>query len=137
MGRVCLSRRSRHAHFEQKYMKDNKTTNLLEGRTKEWSYYDRPSIRTSYQIAASCIAVIIVLGIGWGVLEIVKKVSNDRNDFDNTYNKINKDISIDTLYNRQEWYDSSSNELTSIFTSKRVSRALNEQVTSYLNHDIV
>lgn len=118
-------------------MKDNKTTNLLEGRTKEWDYYDRPSITTSYQIAATCIAVIIVLGIGWGVLEIVKKVSNDRNDFDNTYNKINKDISIDTLYNRQEWYDSSSNELTSIFTSKRVSRALNEQVTSYLNHDIV
>ncbi len=99
---------------------NNKKPNLLEGRTKEWSYYDRPSINTSYQIAATSLAVIIVLGIGMGVLNMIEKVSNDRNDFDNTYNKINKDIPIDTLYNRQEWYDSSYNELTSIFTSKRV-----------------
>ena len=81
-------------------MKDNKTPNLLEGRTKEWNYYDRPSIGTSYQIAVSCMAVITVMIIGWGILELVKKVSDDRNDFDNTYNKINKDISIETLYNR-------------------------------------
>ena len=81
-------------------MKDNKTPNLLEGRTKEWNYYDRPSISTSYQIAASCMAVITVMIIGWGILELVKKVSDDSNDFDNTYNKINKDISIETLYNR-------------------------------------
>ena len=118
-------------------MKDNKTPNLLKGRTKEWNYYDRPSISTSYQIAVSCMAVILVMIIGWGILELVKKVSDDSNDFDNTYNKINKDISIETLYNRQEHLEGSYNELTSIFTSKRVSRALNEPITSYLNHEIV
>ena len=118
-------------------MKDNKTPNLLEGRTKEWNYYDRPSIHTSYQIAASCMAVMMVMIIGWGVLKLVEKVSDDRNDFDNTYNKINKDIPIDTLYNRQEHLEGSYNELTSIFTSKRVSRALNEPITTYLKRHIV
>ena len=90
-------------------------------------YYNRPSLHTSFNIAVICMIGMIVMLIGIGVLEIVKKVSKDRNDFDNTYNKINKDISIETLYDGKEWYDGTYNELTSIFTSKRVSRALNEQ----------
>lgn len=115
----------------------NKRPNLLEGRTKEWDYYNRPSKQTSFNIAVICIICAIVMMIGIGVLEIVKKVSDDRNDFDNTYNKINKDISIETLYDSKEWYEGTYNELTSIFTSKRVSRALNEPITSYLKYEIV
>ena len=111
--------------------KMNKRPNLLEGRTKEWDYYNRPSLHTSANIAVISFIGLIILIIGIGVLEIVKKVSKDRNDFDNTYNKINKDIPIETLYDGKEWYDGTYNELTSIFTSKRVSRAMNEQVTSY------
>ena len=101
-------------------MKDNKTTNLLEGRTKEWDYYNRSSIHSSYQIIIVMVIAFIIVLIGWGVLESIKKVSNNRNDFDNTSNKINKDISIETLYDREEWYDGTYNELTSIFTSRRV-----------------
>ena len=118
-------------------MKDNKTPNLLEGRTKEWDYYDRPSKQTSANIATIAIISLICLILGMGILELVKKVSDDRNDFDNTYNKINKDIPIETLYDRQEHLEGTYNELTSIFTSKRVSRAMNEPITSYLNHEIV
>ena len=105
----------------------NKRPNLLKGRTKEWDYYNRPSKQTSFNIAVICMIGVVVLITGMGVLEIVKKVSKDKKDFDNTYNKINKDLPIETLYDREEQLEGSYNELTSIFTSKRVSRALNEQ----------
>ena len=105
----------------------NKRPNLIEGRTKEWDYYNRPSKQTSFNIAVICMIGVIVMLLGMGVLEIVKKVSKDKKDFDNTYNKINKDLPIETLYDREEQLEGSYNELTSIFTSKRVSRALNEQ----------
>jgi len=105
----------------------NKRPNLIEGRTKEWDYYNRPSKQTSFNIAVICMIGVMVLLLGMGVLEIVKKVSKDKKDFDNTYNKINKDLPIETLYDREEQLEGSYNELTSIFTSKRVSRALNEQ----------
>ena len=104
---------------------------------KPHPYYDRPSKQTSFNIAVICMICVIVMLIGISILEIVKKVSDDRNDFDNTYNKINKDIPIETLYDSKEWYEGTSNELTSIFTSKRVLRASNEQLTSYLKYEIV
>ena len=103
-----------------------KRPNLIEGRTKEWDYYNRPSKQTSFNIAVICMIGVICLITGMGVLEIVKKVSKDKKDFDNTYNKINKDLPIETLYDREEQLEGSYNELTSIFTSKRISRALNE-----------
>ena len=104
---------------------------------KPHPYYDRPSKQTSFNIAVICVVCIIVMLIGISILEIVEKVSKDRNDFDNTYNKINKDLPIDTLYNRQEHLEGITYELTSIFTSKRILRALNEQRASNKNNEIV
>ena len=104
---------------------------------KPHPYYDRPSKQTSFNIAVICVVCIIVMLIGISILEIVKKVSDDRNDFDNTSIKINKDIPIDTLYNRQEQVEGRYDDLTSIFTSKRILRALNEQRASNKNNEIV
>jgi len=52
-------------------MKDNKRPNLLEGRTKEWDYYDRPSIHTSYQIAAIAIICLVIMVLGLIVSEVM------------------------------------------------------------------
>ena len=89
MGRAFLSLDEVVTRIlKNSYMKDNKTTNLLEGRTKEWDYYNRSSIHSSYQIIIVMVIAFIIVLIGWGVLESIKKVSNNRNDFDNTYNTV-------------------------------------------------
>ena len=93
-------------------------------------YYNRPSKQTSFQIAAISFLCAIVMVLGMMVLKLIEKVSEDKNDFDNTFNKINKDLPIETLNNREQQFNEQSNELTSILTSKRVSRALNEQRAS-------
>lgn len=87
---------------------------------KPHPYYDRPSKQSSENIAIVCILCLIVMIVGMAVLEIVEKVSKDRNDFDNTSIKINKDLPIDTLYNRQKRLEGITYELTYIITSKRV-----------------
>ena len=61
-------------------MKDNKTPNLLEGRTKEWDYYNRPSLHTSYKMAVIAIIMLILTVMGLMVSEVVK-------DFDYTSHK--------------------------------------------------
>ena len=89
-------------------------------------YYNRP-----YKlIIAATIAVLIVMVMGWSILKLVEKVSDDKNDFDYTYINNNKDLPIETLIDREKQFNEHSNELTSILTSKRVLRATNEQVTS-------
>ena len=90
---------------------------------KQHPYYNRPSLHTSYQIAAISLICLVILLLGLMVSEVV-------NDFDNTYNKINKDLPIETLIDREKQFNEQYNELTYILTSKRVLRATNEQVTS-------
>jgi len=93
-------------------------------------YYNRPSLQTSYQIASIGIICLVIMVLGMMVLKLIEKVSENKNDFDNTYNKINKDLPIETLIDREKQFNEQYNELTSILTSKRVLRATNEQVTS-------
>ena len=93
-------------------------------------YYNRPSKQTSHQIAAISFLCMIIMILGLMVLKMIEKVSEDKNDFDYTFNKINKDLPIETLIDREKQFNEQSNELTSILTSKRVLRAINEQVTS-------
>jgi hypothetical protein len=109
--------------FKNSYMK-NKTN----PPTKD--YYNRPSKQTSFQIAAISFLCAIVMVLGMMVLKLIEKVSEDKNDFDNTFNKVNKDLPIETLIDREKQFNEQPNELKSILTSKRVLRAPNEQVTS-------
>lgn len=61
-------------------------------------YYNRPSITTSYQLA--------IMGlIGLVLLIMIMKVSEVVSDFDNTSNKIKKDIPIETLLEREVQYE--------------------------------
>tara|TARA_B110000483_G_scaffold125758_1_gene151112 strand:+ start:507 stop:803 length:297 start_codon:yes stop_codon:yes gene_type:complete len=82
-------------------MRDKDKIDISKGRTKEWDYYNRPSINSSYQIAVVSIVILILLIIGMGVLKLVDKVSAKENDFDNTYNKIRIDLPIETLIERE------------------------------------
>lgn len=52
--------------------KDNKRPDLLKGRTKEWDYYNRPSLKTSYTLAVIGLCGIIVLLIGIGILKLIE-----------------------------------------------------------------
>ena len=57
-------------------MKDKLRNDLFEQRTKEWDdYYNRPSLRTSYQIAVISLVGILIVAIGAGVLRLIEKVS--------------------------------------------------------------
>jgi len=80
-----------------------KRPNLLEGRTKEWDYYDRPSKQTSANIAIVCMLCFIIMLFGLAVLETIKKVSDDRNDFDNTSIKKKLD-SIGEIESKREFH---------------------------------
>lgn len=51
--------------------KDNKRPNLIQGRTKEWDYYNRPSLKTSYTLAAIALCCMIVMIIGIGILKLI------------------------------------------------------------------
>ena len=89
-------------------MKNKNKIDLLKGRTKEWDYYNRPSINSSFQIAVISIVILIMLIIGMGVLELVEKVSAKENDFGDTYIQykddniggtfIEREIQLDGLY---------------------------------------
>ena len=91
---------------------------------------NKPSLPSSFLIIV--VTVFLILMIGWGVLKLVEKVSDDKNDFDYTSILLPHYYLVDTLIKREEQLYEQSNELTSIFTSKRVLRAPNEQVTSTL-----
>ena len=52
--------------------KDNKRPNLIHSRTKEWDYYNRPSLKTSYTLAVIGLCGIIVLLIGAGILKLIE-----------------------------------------------------------------
>lgn len=67
-------------------------------------YYNRPQIQSSYKIAVISMICVILMLIGIGVLEIIKKVSAKETDFDNTSIKIKKDLPIETLLQKQERY---------------------------------
>lgn len=57
-------------------MKDKLKKDLFEQRTKEWDdYYNRPSLRTSYQIAVIAGIGIVIMIVGMGVLRLIEKVS--------------------------------------------------------------
>ena len=52
--------------------KDIKRPDLLKGRTKEWDYYNRPSLKTSYTLAVIGLCGSIVLLIGVGILKLIE-----------------------------------------------------------------
>ena len=102
-------------------MKDKDKIDISKGRTKEWDYYNRPSINSSYQIAVISIVVLILLIIGMGVLKMIEKVSTKENDFDYTSILLPYEMYVDTLVKRENQLDSTSvdtkvylNELTCI-----------------------
>lgn len=89
-------------------------------------YYDRPSIRTSYQIAVVSIMILILLVLGIGILEIVEKVSAKENDFDNTSIHLKDDIDREMFIKREFQLDGLNvhtnlyfDELTSITSDER------------------
>ena len=57
---------------------------------KDHPYYNRPSLQSSYQIAVISFIALIILVLGIIVSESIV-------DFDNTYNKIELDPSLDTI----------------------------------------
>lgn len=69
-------------------------------------YYDRPSIRTSYQIAVVSIMILILLILGMGILELVEKVSAKENDFDNTSIQLNYNSNREMFIKREFQLDS-------------------------------
>lgn len=86
-------------------MKKNNRIDLLKGRTKEWDYYNRPSIQTSYSIAVVSIMILILLMLGIGILEIVEKVSAKENDFDNTSIQLNYNNDREMVIKREYQLD--------------------------------
>ena len=57
-------------------MKDKLKKDLFEQRTKEYDdYYNRPSLKTSYQLAVIGLIGMIILLIGVSVLSLVEKVA--------------------------------------------------------------
>jgi len=61
---------------------------------KDHPYYNRPSLQTSYQIAVISFIALVILLLGIIVSENIV-------DFDNTYNKIELDPSLDTINKRE------------------------------------
>ena len=51
--------------------KQNKRIDIFKGRTKEYDYYDRPSLKTSYTLAVIGLCGIIIVLIGVGVLKLI------------------------------------------------------------------
>ena len=95
-------------------MKDKKTPNLLKGRTKEWDYYDRPSKQSSANIAIVCMIGLMIMLFGMAVLETIKKVSDDRNDFDNTSIKKKLD-SIGEIESKREFHKDGTNVRANVY----------------------
>ena len=52
-------------------MNKNKRPDLLKGRTKEYDYYDRPSLKTSYTLAVVGLCGIVIVIIGVGILKLI------------------------------------------------------------------
>jgi len=61
---------------------------------KDHPYYNRPSLQTSYQIAVISFIALVILLLGIIVSENIV-------DFDNTYDKIELDPSLDTINKRE------------------------------------
>ena len=57
---------------------------------KDHPYYNRPSLESSYKIAVIFLIALIILVLGIIVSESIV-------DFDNTYNKMELDPSLDTI----------------------------------------
>ena len=62
--------------------------------TNNHPYYNRPSLQTSYQIAAISLICLVIVLLGLMVSEVV-------NDFDNTSIHSNNDPIAETIYKRE------------------------------------
>jgi len=60
---------------------------------------NKPSLLSSFLIFV--VTVFLILMIGWGVLKLVEKVSEDKNDFDYTFIHLKYDNDREMLIKRE------------------------------------
>ena len=96
---------------------------------KPHPYYDRPSKQTSFNIAVICIICAILMMIGIGILETIKKVSDDRNDFDNTSIKKKVDRKGE-IESKREFHKDGTSLRANVYFYEQTSITSNERATS-------
>lgn len=84
---------------------------------------NKPSLLSSFLILA--VTVFLILMIGWGVLKLVEKVSDDKNDFDYT-----------SIHDKKETIGEISYQMETIDERmlKRIkSRRMNKRIYRYID----